>query len=344
MIVLTGPQVDTLLHGHEHDIMAAIAEAYVAHHEGQSNLPNSSFLRFPGKKRERIIALPAYLGGGFQTAGIKWIASFPENVHQGLERASAALLLNDVETGHATALLEGSIISARRTAASAALAAQQLHGEDAPHSVSIIGCGLISFEIVRFLTELWPELDTLVVRDLSPDRAAQFAERVDALQPGITVRVAQSAEEALAASPVVSFATTAVEPWLDSLDALAPGSTVLHISLRDLTPELILANNNIVDDREHVCRAQTSVHLAEQSVGHRDFIGRTLAELLSGAAPEPTGAGRHHIFSPFGLGVLDLALATIVESRAHETGVGMRIPEFLPAPWTERAETHQVAM
>ena len=82
----------------------------------------------------------------------------------------------------------------------------------------------------------------------------------------------------------------------------------------------------------------------EQSVGHRDFISRTLAELLSGAAPEPTGAGRHHIFSPFGLGVLDLALATIVESRAHEMGVGTRIPEFLPAPWTERAETHQVAM
>ena len=79
-------------------------------------------------------------------------------------------------------------------------------------------------------------------------------------------------------------------------------------------------------------------------MGHRGFIGRTLAELLSGTAPEPTGAGRHHIFSPFGLGVLDLALATIVESRAHETGVGMRIPEFLPAPWTERVETHPVAM
>jgi len=82
------------------------------------------------------------------------------------------------------------------------------------------------------------------------------------------------------------------------------------VSLRDLAPEILLASTNIVDDIEHCLKADTSPHLVEQLTGSRDFLAGTLAEVMAGRVGVPTG--RPVIFSPFGLGVLDLAVGKYV--------------------------------
>ncbi len=112
---------------------------------------------------------------------------------------------------------------------------------------------------------------------------------------------------------------------------------MLHVSLRDVTVEGVLDAVNVVDDPDHVCRAATSVHLAETRVGSRSFIGATLGELLRDAEPGPRDPARTTLFSPFGLGVLDLALAGLVVREARAAGVGHEIAGFLPEPRT--AET-----
>ncbi|HET8781871.1 MAG TPA: hypothetical protein VFM63_05615, partial [Pyrinomonadaceae bacterium] len=244
VLTLSGDDVRVLLDGREQEILAVVAAAYKAHGRGDSSLPQSLFLRFPADARNRIIALPAYLGDGFGVAGMKWVSSFPANLEKGLNRASAVIILNCAQTGRPKTIMEGSLVSAKRTAASAALAASHLTARP-PRAVGIIGCGPINFEVTRFLSAVWPELKSLYVFDVDAERAEQFKQKCRQLD--LEVEVVRELTMALREADVVSFATTAATPHVFSLSACNPGSTILHVSLRDLSPEVILSSDNVVD-------------------------------------------------------------------------------------------------
>ena len=318
-----------LLQGQEAAIVDAVRRSYLAHRSGLSFVPHSTFLTFPGGRSDRVIALPAYLGGEFETAGIKWISSFPGNLELGLERASAVVILNSIATGRPEAILEGSVISAKRTAASAALAAFALHADRKEKRVGLVGCGAINFEIVRFLHSVFPNLSELVLFDLERSRAEQFAEMC-AVEFGFAGKVAGDLFHVFEAAALVSLATTASEPYISSLPEINEPRTILNISLRDLAPELIINADNVVDDVDHVCRARTSLDLAAQLSGNRHFIRCSLADVLTSPVPPREDACLTTIFSPFGLGILDLAVSKLVCELAQTHKIGTIVPSFLP--------------
>ena len=166
--VISGAQVRRALHGREKQIVEVVEDVYRLHGAGDSVNPPSYFLRFPDRPSSRIIALPASIGGSMRVDGIKWISSFPDNVRSGIPRASAVLILNDHDTGYPFACLESSIISATRTAASAALAADRLgRGRPSPTRVGFFGTGLIARYIHTFLTGTGFTFDEVGVHDLS---------------------------------------------------------------------------------------------------------------------------------------------------------------------------------
>jgi len=124
----------------------------------------------------------------------------------------------------------------------------------------------------------------------------------------------------------VLFATTAAKPHLDDPSLFSAEQTVLHVSLRDLGLGVILSAQNIADDVEHCLKAQTSLHLAEQATGVRDFVDGAIGDLIAGRVkPDRT---RVRIFSPFGLGVLDLAVARFIFEQAAASGRTARIEDF----------------
>lgn len=338
IVILNGSEALSILEGRESEIVEAVGRAYEAHAKGESMLPHSMFLRFPDEERNRIIALPAYLGDGFSVAGIKWISSFPGNLDRGMERASAVVVLNSTETGRTRAIIEGSAISAKRTAASAALAARHLHDTAAPQ-VGLIGCGLIGFELMRFILATREGVESILVFDKNADRAERFKEKCRELSDKIEVRLAPDADTVLRNCALTALATTAATPHIQDLAHVPPRSTILHVSLRDLAPEAILSCDNVADDIDHVCRAQTSVHLAEQLTGTRDFMRCTLGDILLGRASARSEAHETTVFSPFGLGILDLAVAHFLFERALAQGLGTVVESFFPAAWTERTES-----
>jgi ornithine cyclodeaminase/alanine dehydrogenase-like protein (mu-crystallin family) len=94
--------------------MESVSYALTLHAQGEIVQPLKPYLRWRGNEghiADRIIAMPAYLGGKSSVAGLKWVGSKHDNPSRyGLERASAIIVLNDTETHYPFAVLEGSLI------------------------------------------------------------------------------------------------------------------------------------------------------------------------------------------------------------------------------------------
>lgn len=324
--VIPGAQVQRALQGRESEIVALVEATYRLHSAGDSVNPPSYFLNFPDRPTARIIALPASIGGQLQVDGVKWISSFPENVAAGIPRASAVLILNDHDTGYPFACLESSIISASRTAALAVSAAGWLSRERRPARVGFVGVGLIARYIHSFFAGTGWSFDEIGVHDLSADSAAGFRGYLEQSAVPGPVKVHESAEELIRASDLVVFATVAGQPHIHDLSWFDHNPLVLQVSLRDLAPEILLASVNIVDDVEHCLKANTSPHLAEQLTGSRDFLLGTLDDVMAGRVTVP--ADQPVVFSPFGLGVLDLAVGKYVYDEVLRSGELRVINDF----------------
>nr|MDT0657165.1 2,3-diaminopropionate biosynthesis protein SbnB [Micromonospora sp. DSM 115978] len=322
--VIPGKVAKEILDASMAQVVDVVEEAYRRHDAGRTVNPDSYFLRFPDRPDSRIIALPAAIDmAETRVAGIKWISSFPANVAKGVPRASAVLVLNDYETGYPIALLEAAGISAARTAASAAVAARAIaRSVPSDGQVAVIGAGIIARTVLSYLAATSYRMDEIGVYDVDAGSAASLTRYVtDEL--GMAARVLSTPGDALSAQTVIT-ATTALRPHLTT--PVRPGQVALHISLRDFDPAVILAAENYVDDVEHCMKANTSTHLAEQLTGGRDFVTGTVADLVNDAC-RPDG-GRGVIFSPFGLGVLDLAVGHFVLTAARQQGLGLEVAEF----------------
>jgi ornithine cyclodeaminase len=317
--LVSGAQVQRALQGRETQVVELVEATYLVHASGDTVNPPSYFLRFPDRPSARIIALPASIGGDVRVHGVKWISSFPDNVASGIPRASAVLVLNDHQTGYPFACLEASVVSASRTAASAALAADWLtRDRGRPARVGFVGVGLIARYVHTYLTGTGWSFDEVAVHDLSADSTAGFCGYLERTGTTGRVTVHDSPEAVVRASDLVVFATIAGRPYVSDVTAFAHCPVVLHVSLRDLAPEVLLASANLVDDVEHCLKADTSPHLVEQLTGSRDFLLGTLADVMTGRVTVPHD--RPVIFSPFGLGVLDLAVGRFVHDEVARAG------------------------
>lgn len=308
-------------------IVDLVAETYLLHDRKETINPDSYFLRFPDNELNRIIALPSAILDEAPVSGIKWIASYPGNVRDGLPRASAVIILNDAETGFPTACIEGSQISALRTAAAAVLGADRLRPPGRPYrTIGVIGAGIIARNILETYRLHSGTVEEVLVHDLdeaSRESLCAFVRNTIEMPS----RAVGSVADVFAADLVV-LATSAGKPYIEDRALPRPGQVILNISLRDLSPEIVLDGWNIVDDVQHCLKAGTSPHLAAQKVGNHDFIAGTIADLVLGRI-EPDRS-KASIFSPFGLGVLDLALARTVLAESDWYSGTLTVPDFFP--------------
>ncbi len=323
--VVPGAAVKAAIEGNRKQVFDAVEAAYRLHAAGDTVNPDSYFLRYPDKPSARIIALPAHLGGEVQKSGIKWISSFPENTASNLARASAVLILNDATTGYPIGCIEASLVSSTRTAASAALAAEHLSPTPFQGTLSVIGTGVIARATLEWLMFRNWRFDKVNLFDLNREEAERFGGWVQD-QHGLAVEIRESADDAARDGSLIVFTTTAPEPYFTNEAALGHAPTVLHLSLRDIGTNIVLGSQNVVDDVDHCLKARTSLHLTEMETGNRDFVAGTLVDVLERKIGPDNR--RPRIFSPFGLGVLDIAVGSLVLEAAKSSDGAIALPDF----------------
>ena len=135
------------------EIVQSLEVAFRAKGEGRTEMPPKPGIH-PGGGDNFVHAMPAYIPD-LKSAGVKWVAGFPENHKKGLPYISGLLILNDVETGLPLSVMDCVWITAKRTGAATALSAQYLARPESS-VVGVLGCGVQGRSNVEALNVLFP--------------------------------------------------------------------------------------------------------------------------------------------------------------------------------------------
>ena len=307
----------------------AVADAFARHARRETTQPLKPYLRWrpDGHIADRIIAMPAYVGGDDPVAGLKWIGSKHDNPERaGLERASALIVLNDAETHYPVAVLEGAFISAARTAAVTAVAARHLAQRNF-RTLTCVGCGPIGRQQVLTLLEQFPAVAALWLYDLKEPAAVALAEQVVAEHPKLDVHIAADAESAVRAGDVVVTATVADRPWLPAA-WLRPGSLLSNVSIMDAAKDVFLsADKVVVDDWDQCNREGKVIHqLTTEGSFSRERLHAELGEVVIGERPGRETDHEVILLNSMGMAVVDVACAKAIYDRARQAKIGTWLP------------------
>ena len=322
--------------GNSHGVMMVFPE--------ESPFPN---MPTDGPDR-RFMAMPAYLGGSFDMAGMKWYGSNAENRKKGLPRSILTLILNDKDTGAPLAYMSANILSAYRTGAVPGVGFKYFAKEDAD-TVGIIGPGVMSKTAFAAAMAVRPGITTVKIKGSSPKSksAAQFAKYLKSKYPTLKdIQIVGTEEEAVRDCDIISIATSSPTgnisqyPYIKE-EWLKPGAVVsCPASARFDDDFLIHRARNVADNiMLYEAWADEMPYPAYESipipaVHCMDLIhdGKMtedqiddLGDILIGKVPVHRKKDEIIIYSVGGMPVEDVAWGTVCYRNALKKGIGTKL-------------------
>ncbi|HZG88787.1 MAG TPA: ornithine cyclodeaminase family protein [Pseudonocardia sp.] len=310
LVVLTRADVESLLDVDA--LLPALGEAFQQLSKGAASAPPRVGVY---TATGALAAMPAYVPG--TALSTKLVAVNPANPGRGLPSHQAMIVVFDEETGTALALMDGTHITAARTGAAAAVAADAVARPDS-RVLAILGAGvqgrshLAAFPRIRDFTE---------IRIAS--RTAAHAEELAAQHPA--AQAVATFEEAVTGADVVCCCTDAREPVLQAA-WLAPGAHVSSVGGTfgpELDPAVVAAGRVFVEWRGAVENAPPAG--AHELQGLDPATVTEVGEVLSGARAGRASATELTVYKSTGHAVEDAAAARLVLDRARQTGRGTRL-------------------
>ena len=273
-------------------------------------------------------AMPAYLRGGpadgsSDAMGMKWVSGSPANSERGLAAVNAIVVLNDPVTALPIAILDGTPITAQRTAAVSGVAIRRFAPwADRPLRAALIGAGTQARAHLPMLGHVAPGID-VVVYDRHPERAAAVvteAARTEGLGRAVA---ATSAREAVDGADIVLTLATFTTPerrQMMTLDWLGPETLVVAVDYDTMCAAEVAVDAALflVDDRGQFIANRD----AGSFTGYPD-PGATIGEALIAGTARPTG---RVVVSHLGVGLADVVFGDAILAAAVAVGRGMLLP------------------
>jgi ornithine cyclodeaminase len=294
----------------------------------------------------RLMAMPAYLGGSFRTAGMKWYGSNIANREKGLPRSILTFILNDADTGAPLAFMSANLLSAYRTGAVPGVGARHLARKDSK-IVGILGPGVMAKTTLAAFIAACPGIDNVKVKGRGQKSLDSFTGWVKETYPQITsIEVVETIEDVVRGSDLVTFCTsTAVgnpdeyprvlREWVKPGAFLAmPAACSMDEGMEAPGVRKVLDNTGLYEAWYH--EVPKPAHHVIPLIGVRfmDMLAdgtmaperlEDLGKIVAGAAPGRQNDEEIIIMSVGGMPVEDVAWGTIIYRRAIAENIGVKL-------------------
>lgn len=293
----------------------------------------------------RFMAMPAYLGGKFDMAGVKWYGSNVSNKEKGLPRSILMLILNDKDTGAPLAFMSANILSAYRTGAVPGVGFKYFAKEDA-ETIGIIGPGVMSKTALAAAIAVRPTLKTVKVKGRGKASLHKFIEQAKEEYPQLNIYGVDTIEEAVRDSDIVSVSTSSptgdpsLYPYIAE-EWIKPGAIIESTAALRFDDDFIINRARTVTDNIKLYEAweeemkPNAYHTVPIPAVHvEDLIAEgkmkseqidDLGDVLLGNVPRKRKEDEIVIYSVGGMPTEDVAWGTIVYRNALEKGIGTKL-------------------
>jgi ornithine cyclodeaminase len=337
VLILREPEIRALLD--PRSCVSAMEQAFAAYSTGRAQLPAVIHLDVPENEvpgntapqnRGEIHVKAGYLNGGPHYA-VKIVSGFPDNPQLGLPANDGMIVVFDARTGAPAAfLLDNGFITDFRTGAAGAVAAKYL----APAKIStvaVIGAGAQARYQVEMLA-LVRKFGEVRVWGRDPGKAQACADDLTKRRniPACNFAVTESVREAVDGADVVITVTASREPLVQA-GWLKPGVTVIAVGSdgpdkQELDVDVLARADKIVADSIPQCLRLGEIHHAiERGAIAKEKVYAELGEITAGLKPGRTSETEIIVCDLTGVGVQDVAAASLVLERAQAEGQGKKV-------------------
>ena len=293
----------------------------------------------------RFMAMPAYLGGKFDMAGVKWYGSNCENKEKGLPRSILMLTLNDKDTGAPVAYMSANILSAYRTGAVPGVGFKYFAREDAK-VLAIIGPGVMSKTALAAAMAVRPMIETVKVKGRGKASLDKFIESAKKEYPQLNIYAVETIEEAVRDADIVSAATSsptgdpAEYPYIAE-EWIKPGAVIESTAALRFDEDFLINRARTVTDNimlyeawEEEMKPNAYNTIPIPAVKVEDLIAEgkmkkeqidDLGDVLLGNIPVHRKEDEIVIYSVGGMPTEDVAWGTMVYRNALEKGIGTKL-------------------
>lgn len=294
----------------------------------------------------RFMAMPAYLGGKYQMAGMKWYGSNCENKASGLPRSILMMMLNDKDTGAPLALMSANLVSCYRTGAIPGVGAKYLARKDS-ETVTIIGPGVMGRTCLLAFLSVCPKITTVKVKGRGLRSLYAFEEFVKKECPQIQqVIVCDSMEEAVKDSDIICVTSTAPVKEIDfpyiAEDWVKKGALICLPSAARFDDDFLINRcKKVVDNYKlyeawaeefpypsyemvQIIGSKFTDYLHEGRIQREDIVD--IADIINKKHPGRESDDEIIVYSVGGMPVEDIAWGGTVYRNALKEGIGVELP------------------